>query len=96
MNRWVVCTSWTTDASLSGYDYDEVLSTHAAREEAQAECDRVYRDHLGTVDEENRVWCIGVAIAREPEPGYSPSPSYADEDSAYWAESVPEEVLAWE
>lgn len=93
--RWSVCSCWTYEASLSGYDEDEVISTHDTREEALAERDRVYRDHIGTVDTDSGKWCIGVGIGPELEV-YATSAMNEPDEELHWADAVPDEFLALE
>jgi len=93
---WCVCSQWTCEPNLSsGYDEDRVEAQGLTLEAARSLRDQLSRERIGTVDvedPEDRTWCIGVAIAREPEPGYSPSP---DPKDMIWADWTPDEVLEW-
>lgn len=94
-SRWCVCTCWTFDDSLSGYDDGEVISTHATREEAQSECDRLYRNrqYLHRVDVEKGSWCIGLGIGAELAAPYATLPESEPHAELYWADYVPDEFI---
>lgn len=90
---WCVCTLWSHDDSLSGYDWDKVLSVHNSREEAKQARAKAAAEHLYDIDKEGTwMWCIGVGIAPNPAPGYAAGPR--DEDKV-WAEYVPDEFIEY-
>lgn len=92
-NRWCLVTAWTFDDSIVAWDYDQVLETFDTREEAEAAHAKTARKQIGVINKDDPwSWCIGVAIAPEPAPGYAPS--WGEED-VIWAESVPHEFTEY-
>ena len=91
--RWVTYACWTGEASLAGYDTDEVLNVYRDETAARALQDDDATDNIGTVRPDHERypdWCIGVGVAPEPEPGYAVG---SDSEGMVWADHVPEEFL---
>lgn len=86
---WAVISCWTFEASLSGYDDNDQMSVHPTPDAARAERDRLARELIGTLDPDERRWCIGVGIASELRPGTFDYPQELE-----WADHVPGEFLA--